>query len=159
MASVSRVVDGVVATASGIPSIASLFSQRLSAAHSAGVPSPAAPAFLHLFPARPAEAGSPAAPYSTALALTDGSPSLSSLPLLASSEGFVAFAHSLVSAVVQRNLADVQTVLELYAPYEYLLSEASRLDAFLATEPSLDECEVALADVCCGFDALALVLS
>ncbi len=147
LASVHRIVDAVVSTSAGIPSIAALLAVKHSSSDVA-VASTAEPTdtpmFLLPFP------GSPdvnAARQQLRLTLADTSVSSQNLPPITATSSVVEFARGVVSVVVQQNLKDVQTVLQLYAPFEYLLSEASRLDTFLAKQPSLEDCEAVLADV------------
>jgi hypothetical protein len=47
--------------------------------------------------------------------------------------------------IVRKAMQDAAVVLELFAPFEFLLTEDERLGEFLASRPSLDECDRVIA--------------
>lgn len=49
-------------------------------------------------------------------------------------------ARQMVRHIVRRNLQDASALLELYAPYEFLLREERDLRDFLSTKPTLEDC-------------------
>jgi hypothetical protein len=65
------------------------------------------------------------------------------------SHHIVAFVRKVVRSIVRRNLQDASAMLELYAPFEYLLSEHARLTQFLSSSPlpTLEQCEELITQV------------
>lgn len=131
---VARVFDCVLLSSDGVATMATACSPKAPALPSSSAP---LPKYLHLFPGPDKAAPPPAAPGGD-------KPNLTPVALAGT---IVDFGRRVVRAVVKRNLRDAATILELYGPYEYLLSEAARLDAFLASDPTLEECDEAMAEV------------
>jgi hypothetical protein len=91
----------------------------------------------------------PPMPVAGGLPLAGAGATPERLPRINDCVGIVAFSRSVIRTVVSRNLADAAAILELYAPYEYLLSEEARLSARLAATPapSLADCDKMIAQV------------
>ena len=64
-------------------------------------------------------------------------------------DSVVSFGRRVIQTVVRRNLQDASAMLELYAPFEYLLVEEQRLAHYLSSVPSptLKDCEGLIAKV------------
>lgn len=147
LSAVVRVFDLLVSSSDGVPSIAALFLKE----EGAPAPPPASQDIVlsvpkHALVSFPGREGTDADTSVVGSGTSRGP--VSSLHPIPLSGGVVDFARRLVRMVVRRNFQDAATVLELYAPFEYLITELPRLDVFLASEPSLEECEDALAEVC-----------
>ena len=66
------------------------------------------------------------------------------LPAVDHKELCVQEPYAEVTSILRSNLRDVHAVLELYRPYEFLLGETDRLEALLAHDPTLEECQGAI---------------
>ena len=146
MEAVGKVLDDIIRNSEGVPSIAALFLNKAPPAQAAQAN--AMPRYLSLYPGH--GGGKSDLNASARLdAEVPPAPQLPQhLPAISQADGVVEFARRVIRSVVRHNLQDAATVLELYAPYEYLLTEQTRLSRFLAAEPTLEECDSALADVC-----------
>jgi hypothetical protein len=73
------------------------------------------------------------------------------LPRVFDCQDILSFSRGVVRTVVERNLQDAAAVLELYAPFEYLLSEEGRLATRLSAvpAPTLVQCEELISQVLC----------
>lgn len=147
--SVLRVLDAIVMASDGVQRLSVLFA---AAAEALGTDGPGAapdsPRYMRPFPVssdspsrKRVQLSLPAAPSSGA---APGTPL--NLPPVPLSGSVCEFARTVVRTVVRRNLQDASNLLDVYEPYQFLLSEEQRLDAFLAGEPSLEECDDVLAE-------------